>query len=82
MRGFRIPLEEVKESLTEHLTSFESQYAQFSEESVNIIDVLNKLFENPLSNYNGDTTDLLAPNNFLISGVLSVLFLVCVLRLF
>lgn len=58
LRGFRIPVEEIKSALKDQLTTFKPYYSDFSESSVDIVDELDRIFQNPLANYDSDTTDL------------------------
>jgi len=58
LRGFRIPVEEIKTALRDQLTSFKAYYSNFSESSVDIVEELDRIFQNPLANYDSDTTDL------------------------
>ena len=60
LRGFQISIDDMKTTLTDHLVSFKHYYSKVSE---NILDVVSELleyriFENPLENYDSETTDL------------------------
>jgi len=50
LRGFLISLDDVKMSLREQLVSFKAYYSAFSESNIDIVDELDRIFENPLEN--------------------------------
>ena len=58
LRGFRILVDEIMIALKDQLTSFKAYYSNFSESSVDIVEELDRIFQNPLANYDSDTTDL------------------------
>ena len=58
LRGFRIPVDEMKSALKDQLTTFKPYYSNFSESTIDIVDELDRIFKSPLENYDSDTTDL------------------------
>lgn len=58
LRGFKIPLNEVRSTVKNYLTAHKDELSGFSETDVDIVNELDKLFENPLANYGNNTNDL------------------------
>ena len=58
LRGFRIPVDEMKSALKDQLTTFKPYYSNFNESTIDIVDELDRIFKSPLENYDSDTTDL------------------------
>ena len=58
LRGFQIPTDELHSTLKSYLLKNFNTYSEFTEENINIVDELDKLFKNPLGNYNENISDL------------------------
>ena len=58
LRGFTLSIEEIRSTLRSYLISHKDHYSKFGENHVDIVSELDKLFENPLSNYLNDTCDI------------------------